>query len=103
MSARKCSRAAAKLPRVKSLWARSKALSAAASSREGWRGGFGAWRGAALWAAGALFDAAAFEALAGACFAGCDWDFAGLFRAGAAFDAAARGLAPAFLAAADFA
>src|SRR5215210_5798497 len=80
MRARKCSRAAVKLPRMKSLWARSKALSAAASSREGWRGGVGAClgadlaAGADLCAAGAVLVAAGLDALAGAALTGCDLD-----------------------------
>src|SRR5436305_3448646 len=46
MSERKRSRAVEKLPRTNSLWARSKDLSAAASSREGCRGGVGTCFGA---------------------------------------------------------
>src|ERR1043165_4119732 len=74
MSERKSSRAVVKLPRANSLCARSKALSAAASSREGWRGGVGVCLDAGRCGAAAAFDAWAFEDFAGADFAA---DFAG--------------------------
>src|SRR5436853_4102394 len=41
IKARNCKRASPKRPRANSLWARSKALRAAASSCVGWRGGGG--------------------------------------------------------------
>src|SRR5215210_2288904 len=88
MRVRKCSRAATKLPRVKSLWARSKALSAAASSREGWRGGAGACLGAGL-----VVAAAGLEDLAGEPLAG--WALAAAFFAGADFGGAVCAFVPA--------
>src|SRR2546423_9495715 len=67
MSARKRSRAEAKLPRANSLWARSNDLSAAASSREGCRGGAGAGLAAVLFAAAFVaFVACDLAVLAGA-------------------------------------
>src|ERR1051325_605970 len=73
MSERKRSRAVVKLPRANSLCARSKALSAAASSREGWRGCWGACLAAGrCGCAAADLDACAFDVFAGADF---DADF----------------------------
>src|SRR5437763_991123 len=92
MSERKSSRAVEKWPRANSLCARSKALSAAASSREGCRGaGVGAGL-AALRCAGADFAealAAPLAGFAGACLRGCG--FAAGFLAGAAGRALAVG------------
>src|SRR2546423_5229710 len=86
MSARKRSRAEAKLPRANSLWARSNDLSAAASSREGCRGGAGA--GLAAVRCAAAFVAWAFAGFAGADLRGCG------FAAGFFFPAAALAPAP---------
>lgn len=109
MSERKRSRAVVKFPRANSLCARSKALSAAASSREGWRGGVGVCLATGRCGAEADF-AAAFDALDFDVFAGADFteDFAAAFEgfaAGLLFAdfAGADGLAAAFFAGAGFA
>src|SRR5947209_4019347 len=85
MSERKRSRAVEKWPRANSLWARSKALSAAASSREGWRGTCVGAGLAALRCVGAAF-VWPLVAFAGADLRGGDF-VAGFFLAGAVWRA----------------
>jgi hypothetical protein len=99
----KRSRAVAKSPRVKTLCARSKALSAAASSCEGCLGA-GAGVGLAAGRCDAAFAAGAFEGFDG--LAACFWGLglgAGLFLAAAFVFGEGRAFPPAFFAGFDFA
>jgi hypothetical protein len=102
MSERKRSRAVPKCPRANSLWARSKDLSAAASSREGCLGGAGVGLDAGF--AGAAFVVVwALNVFAGADFWGCGLA-SGRFVPDLAFaGAAARDFPPAGFAAFGFA
>src|SRR2546423_12534053 len=101
MSARKRSRAEAKLPRANSLWARSNDLSAAASSREGCRGGAGA--GLAAVRCAAAFVAWALAVLAGAGLRGCGFAPGFFFPAAALAPGAGRALSTTFFVGLDFA
>src|SRR2546423_5677077 len=101
MSARKRSRAEAKLPRANAWWARSNDWSAAASSREGCRGGAGAGLTAVLCAA--AFVAWALAVLAGADLRGCGLAAGFFFPATALARAAGRAFPTTFFVGLDFA